>query len=364
MQRSSDLQAPSTPSSPQGGASRFSAAQIAAAIGGQVAGDPEVRVEALEQVSQAQPGQLTFIRDEKFAALWSASGASAAVVSGRVQLEPGPGRALIRVPDADAAMVRLLELFAPPPARPAPGVHPTAIVDPTAQLGAGVSIGAGCVVGARARIGDHCVLHARVTLYDDVALGERSELYPGVVVRERCSLGRRVILHPNVVIGADGFGYTQARSTDPAGPGFVHRKLPHIGTVEIHDDVEIGACSCVDRGKFAATVVGAGTKIDNLVQIGHNVRVGRSCILCGQVGIAGSAQIGDGVMLGGKVAVKDHAVIGAGARVMACAAVMDDIPPGETWGGYPAREARIALREHAAMRKLPDLLKQIGKKSG
>jgi UDP-3-O-[3-hydroxymyristoyl] glucosamine N-acyltransferase len=334
------------------------AAEMARRVGGELRGDADVVLRGVEAIDQAGTGHLTLITNEAYAAKWPACGAAAALVSrnlaGEAALAPDDGRALIFVEDADLAMAEALAFFAPPIARPQPGVHPSAIVDPTAQLGAGVCVGPLVLVGARVRLGDGCVIHGRVTVADDCAIGAGSELWPGVVVGERCVIGSRCILQPNVVIGADGFGYRPSR--DPARPGLV--KIPQIGTVRIGDDVEIGAGTCVDRGKFSATTIGDGTKIDNQCQIAHNCRVGRFCILAGQTGLAGSVTLGDGVVVGGRVAVKDHVTIGSGVRLAACSAVMDDVPAGETWGGYPAREAKVALREHAAMRKLPDLLKQ------
>ncbi len=333
--------------------------EMAHRVGGELRGDPAVVLRGVEAIDTAVPGQLTFITDDAFAARWSASGASAALVTrgltALAKLQPGNQRALIVVDDADLAMAEALALFAPPTPRPVAGIHPSAQVDPTAQLGARVCVGPLAVIAGGARLGDGCIIHGRVTILDDSRIGPNSELWPGVVVRERCMIGARCILHSNVVIGADGFGYRPSR--DPARPGLV--KIPHIGTVRIGDDVEIGAGTCVDRGKFSATEIGQGTKIDNQCQIAHNCRIGRFCVLAGQTGLAGSVILDDGVVVGGRVAIRDHVRIGSGVRLAACSAVMDDVPAGETWGGYPAREAKVALREHAAMRKLPDLLKQL-----
>jgi UDP-3-O-[3-hydroxymyristoyl] glucosamine N-acyltransferase len=232
-------------------------------------------------------------------------------------------------------------------------VHPQAWIDPSATLGAGVTIGPGCYIGPRVVLGDRCLLHAGARVLDDCTLGEDCELYPGVVIRERCRLGRRVVLQPNAVIGADGFNYRPS----PDGRRLI--RLTHIGAVRIEDDVEIGAATCVDRGKFGDTVIGAGSKIDNLCQIAHNCVIGRMCVIAAHVGVAGSARVGDGVMIGGEAGIREHAVIGAGARIMACSAVMGDVPAGETWGGVPAAEARTAWRMHAALRQLPDLVKQL-----
>lgn len=342
----------------------FSAEVIAGRIGGELVGSSAAQVSGIEQIGRAGTGQLTFIRDAKRAAQWSECRATVTLVTRGLTIDPRPdagsGRAVIFVSDADVAMVTVLEMFAPPAVRPPTGVHPTAVIDPSAKLGAGVAIGPYCVIGANVTIGDRTTLHANVTILDHTAVGKGCEFFPGVVIRDRCTIGNGVIFHPNVVIGADGFGY--AASKDPKRPGMI--KFPHIGGVVIGDDVEIGAGSCVDRGKFSDTTIGMGTKIDNQVQIAHNVQIGRFCAISGQAGIAGSAILGDGVILGGKVAVRDNVTIGSGARLAACSAVMHDVPPGEDWGGYPAKDIRATMREHAAFSKLPELIKTLRKKEG
>jgi UDP-3-O-[3-hydroxymyristoyl] glucosamine N-acyltransferase len=298
---------------------------------------------------------LTFIRSPKFAAQWGASRAVAALVSKGVEV-PGHDpkrRALITVDNADVAMAQVLGMFAPKVHGPALGVHPTAAVDPTAQIGQAASIGAMCVVGPRTRVGDGAVLHARVTLGADVMVGPQTVLHPGVVMYDRCTIGARSILHANVVIGADGFGYVP----DPAGRGLI--KLPHIGTVEIGNMVEIGAGTCVDRGKFGATTIGDMTKIDNLVQIGHNVQVGRACIICGSCALAGSVVLEDGVILAGQVGIQDGKRIGTRAIISAQSGVMDDVPPGEVWFGTPAGRHKDQMRSYVALRHLSDHMREI-----
>jgi len=327
--------------------------QIAGLVSGTLTGRGDLRIDGLEQLSVAGASQVTFVRDAKYGAKWPQSKAGAAIVTNGIKLDCGPEQALIHVADADVAMIALLTAFAPPHSRPDAGISPHATIDPTAKLASTVTIGAHCSIGRRVVLGEHVMLHPNVTILDDVSIGDGTEIFPGTVIRERCVIGKRVLMHPNVTIGADGFGYHPA----PGGKGLL--KIPHIGNVVIHDDVEIGASTCIDRAKFASTIVGAGTKIDNLVQIAHNCIIGRCCILAGHAGMAGSSTLGDGVILGGRASIKDHVHIGSGARVMGLGAVMNDIPPGETWGGMPAQEARIALREHAAIRKLPDVLKQL-----
>jgi UDP-3-O-[3-hydroxymyristoyl] glucosamine N-acyltransferase len=199
-------------------------------------------------------------------------------------------------------------------------------------------------------------LRAGVRIGRDVRVGEGSDLHPNVVVEERCVIGRGVIIHAGAVIGADGFGYR------PSEDGRSVVKIPHIGWVEVHDGVEIGACTTIDRGKFGPTVVGVGTKIDNQVQIGHNCRIGRACIICGAVGIAGSVEVEDGVTIGGGAGIRDNIRIGAGAKLAAGVGLMHDVPPGETWLGAPARRFDDAMRDFAAARDLSVTLRDIRKR--
>ena len=330
--------------------------QIADRVGGQLLGDGDTVISGVNPLDTAGPGQITFVRDRRHVSSWHGSAASAALVSAGVHLEPSDHRALVRVDDADLAVAAVLEMFAPPVSRPGPGVHPSALIDPTAELAAGVAVGPRCVVGKRVRLAAGAVLYAGVTVMDDCQIGPRSVLYPGVVLYDRCRLGAGVTVHANAVIGSDGFGYRPA--PDGCGPTI---KIPQIGTVEIGDEVEIGAGTCIDRGKFSATQVGDGTKIDNLCQIAHNARIGRRCILAGQVGLAGSVTVGDGAVLGGQVGVADHLTIGPGARIAAKAGVVSHVPPEAVWYGHPAREIGRALRQVAALRRLPQLVSALRK---
>lgn len=341
-------------------ATQLSISEIARSVSGVVEGDGALMVHGVAALAEAQSGELTFIRDNAHIAAWVSCKAAAAIVGPEVLSAPGLARAFVRVKDADIAVAIVLELFALPPAKAfsgAPGVHPAAVVEPTATLGAGVSIGPHAYIGAGVTIGDRTVIHANVSILENSRVGKDCTLYPSVVIRERCTLGDRVILHPNVSIGADGFGYRAA----PGGRGIV--KIPQLGTVRIGNDVEIGSNSCVDRAKFAATVVGDGTKIDNLCQVGHNCVIGRFCIIAGKAGLSGSVVVGDGVIIGGGCVIKDHITIGAGAKLAGASAVMIDVPPGATWGGYPAQDLRDAFRELSAVRKLPDMMRSLKKKS-
>jgi UDP-3-O-[3-hydroxymyristoyl] glucosamine N-acyltransferase len=330
---------------------------IAAAVEGKLVGRADIGISGLAGLDEAGPGMLTFIRDRGFSHKWRDSKASAALVTEDVAVDghDESSRALIYVKSADVAMLKILSALAWKAEVPATGVHPSAIVDPTAKIAATARVGPMCIVGARTVVSDGCVLVSRVTLGADVAIGPGSTLHPGVVIYDRCSIGAQTILHANVSIGADGFGYVPA----PDGRGLL--KVPHIGTVKIGSGVEIGANSCVDRGKFGATLIGDGAKIDNLVQVGHNVTIGRCAIVCGVTGIAGSVTVGEGAIIGGHVGVADGFTIGAGAKIGAKSGVMCDVPANETWTGVPAAPHREQMRTWSAVKKLPEVLRLLKK---
>jgi len=334
----------------------FSIEEINKLIRGTVTGNPMVSITGVEHVSEATENQLTFIGQKKYVKLWQQSSASAAIVKDSLDIEPGQDRALISVADADLAMSLVLEMFAPEPPKCEVGIHSTAVVDSTAKIGTGAAIGFGCYIGPGVVIGDHAKLYPNVSVLDDTSIGSETIVWSGTVIRERCHIGKRCIIHPNVTIGADGFGYRPS----PDGRGLV--KIPQIGTVEIGDDVEIGAGSCVDRGKFSATSIGDATKIDNLVQIAHNCKLGRSCVMAGQSALSGSVTLGDGVIMGGSSGVSDHVTVGAGAKIGVGTAVLKDVPPGKTLLGHPADDYRKTLRVWASLKQIPDLIKQLKKK--
>ena len=334
----------------------FTTQQICDRVAGRLDGPGNLAITGVEQVDRAAPGHVTFIGSRHYATGWSSSRAAAALVREELDLEPGCGRALIRVADTDLALATVLEMFAPAVVSPPPGVDARAVIDPQAELGADVAIGAGSYIGPRVRVGDGTVIHPNVTVLEDSAVGAGCTLWPGVVIRERCEVGDGCILHANVTIGGDGFGYRPG----PDGRSLV--KIPQIGTVTLGREVELGAGTCIDRGKFSETFIGDGTKIDNLCQIGHGCRIGRCTVIAALVGIGGSTTIGDGAMIGGGSSITDHLTIGDGARLGGASAVMHDIPPGESWAGYPAQPAKTAFREYAAIRKLPDLLRDLKQK--
>lgn len=336
----------------------YTTADLAERVQGELKGRADLGIEGVGALKDASERQITFITDQAHAGLWARSRAAAAVITDGLDAsghDPN-ARALIVVPSASLAIIELLQLFAPPPLLPDAGVHPTAWVHPDASIGQDVRIGPHVSVDRGASIGDRVVLYAGVRIYAEAHVGDDSILHSNTVIRERCHLGQRVITHQNVSIGADGFGFEPA----PDGSGLLH--VPQIGNVELCDDVEIGAASCIDRAKFGTTVIGAGTKIDNLVQIAHNCRIGSSCVIAALSGLAGSVTVGDGVSIGGAVAVSPHVTIGSGVSVGACSGVMRDISPGQTCLGTPATEAREALRQAAALQRLPGWMREVSRR--
>jgi len=328
-------------------------ADVASAVGGSVVGDPERRVTGISTLDRAGAGDLSFLSSAKYAKELVESAAGAVLVTPDLASAPGRCAHRIIVARPHEAMLALIPRFYRLPERPFTGVHPTAIVaadaviDADACVEAFAVIGAGATVAKGAWIGPHCVIGDGVSIGPECRLFSHVTLYPGT------SLGARVALHAGVRIGADGFGYVFHEG--------VHRKIPHVGRCRIGNDVEIGANSTVDRGSLDATEIGDGTKLDNLVHVGHNVRIGRLCLLMAGVAIAGSVRIEDGVVIAGQVGISGHVTIGAKAMLAAQAGVIGDVPAGETWGGYPARPHKEAMRGYAAVRKLPDLLKRLEK---
>ena len=324
----------------------FSVQDINAIINGEVLGETTNQITGLEQIKKANENQATFIGNRKFAALWKDSKASLAIVNDNLDLEPGDNRVLIKVKNADLAMAKLLEAFTPETPHFETDIHPSATIDKTAKIGKGSRVGAGSYIGKDVVLGDNVTIYPNVTILDETTIGDYTTVWPGTIIRERSVIGSHCIFHNNVSIGADGFGY---RPSDD-GRGLV--KIPHIGNVVIGNGVEIGANSCVDRGKFSSTILGDGCKIDNLVQIAHNCVLGRSCIMAGSSGLAGSVTLGDGVIIGGSASIKDHTTIHSGATVGAGSGVMNDVAAGKTVLGYPAVDSREMLKQWVALRKL------------
>jgi|WP_321248067.1 UDP-3-O-[3-hydroxymyristoyl] glucosamine N-acyltransferase len=320
--------------------------EINTLLNGEVLGETSHNITGLEQIQKANNNQATFIGNRKYAAMWADSNASLAISNDNIDLEPGDNRVIIKVKNADLAMAKLLEVFTPEAPVFETDIHPSANIDASATIGDGSRVGAGCYIGKDVVLGKGVILYPNVTVLDDTTIGDHTTVWSGTVIRERSVIGSHCIFHINVSIGADGFGY---RPSDD-GRGLV--KIPHIGNVVIGNGVEIGANSCVDRGKFSSTILGDGCKIDNLVQIAHNCVLGRSCIMAGSSGLAGSVTLGDGVMIGGSASIKDHTTIHSGATVGAGSGVMNDVPAGKTVLGYPAVDSREMLKQWVALRKL------------
>jgi UDP-3-O-[3-hydroxymyristoyl] glucosamine N-acyltransferase len=334
----------------EGARRTLTASSIAAAVRGTLVGDESTEVSAVAPLDRALPHHVSFLASAKYSSLLASSQAGIVLVSPELADTPGAVRARIVVPNPHDAMLSLLSSLYPPPVHRA-GVHATAIIGRGVELGAGAGIGPYVVIGDGARIGAGSVLHSHATIGTGVTIGERCQLFESVTLYPGAMLGADVRLHAGVRIGSDGFGYVFRNGT--------HEKIPHVGRCIIEDGVEIGANTTVDRGSIDDTVIGAGTRIDNLVQIAHNVRVGRLCLIMSQVGIAGSVHIEDGCILAGQVGISGHLTVGKGARLAAQAGVFGSIPAGETWSGYPARPHREALRAQAAMFRLPSIMRAL-----
>lgn len=325
----------------------YTATEIAERLQGRVIGDGAVRLTGFAPADRAQPGDLTFAENETYFARAEQSAASAILVGHALQ---SAKKVLIQVTNARVAFARVLPLFFPEPTF-SPGIHGTAIVAASAQIDPTAHIGPYCVVGDQTRIGARSVLEGGNHVGANCQLGEDVRLFPRVTLYARTQIGHRVRVHAGAVIGADGFGYVL-----DAGE---HRKVPQIGYVVIQEDVEIGANVTIDRGALGPTMVGRGTKIDNLVQVAHNVVVGEHCLLVAQAGIAGSSRLGNYVTLAGQSGVSGHLTIGHAATVAAQSGVMNNIPEGEKWFGSPARPSQRMKRQLIAWEQLPKLLKRV-----
>jgi len=296
----------------------------------------------------AVPGDVSFLSNPKYAAQLATTRASAVILGEDV--EPAPC-AMLRAGDPYLAFAAAVSLLAPDD-RPAPGVSPSAQVDPGASIGQDCHIGAFAVVGAGAVIGARTIVHAHAVIYPGVNLGEDCVIHAHVSIRERCRLGNRVIVQNGAVIGSDGFGFAPR-------PDGTYQKIPQTAPVVIEDDVEIGANTTIDRPAVGETRIEAGSKIDNLVQVAHGVRVGRNVMLVAQVGIAGSTTIGDSTMLAGQVGVAGHLHIGKGTKATAQTGIPNSLPDGSFVSGYPAIDNREWLKSSAVFRRLPEMKKAL-----
>jgi len=322
--------------------------EIARLVEGVLTGDGDLQIEGAATLAVARPGEITLADGPKLAPQLARSLAAAVIVPAGYQPE---GRPFITVSDVHAAFARVVSHFRPPRKTRLSGISPSAYVHPSATVGADVEIHPHVFIGADVVIGEGTVIHSGVQILDGCNLGRHCRLFPNAVLYENTVLGERVIVHAGVVLGAYGFGYTTVQGH--------HKLCAQLGYVEVGDEVEIGAGSTIDRGTYGPTVIGAGTKIDNLVQIGHNCRIGSHNLICSQVGIAGSSTTGDYVVLAGQVGVADHLHIADGALVGAKAGVMIDALPGKRYLGAPAVEERQFFRTVSLLQQLPAMRRQL-----
>ena len=341
---------PKTPESAAAGPAGLTVEELARLLACRFEGDGRTVISGVAGLENAREGDLVFLASPKFRKILEGSPAAAAIVPPE---EPFRGIPVILSETPQLTFIRAVELFFQP-YRPEPGIHSTAVVSPSARIGQRVAVGALTVIEDKAEIGDGTVIFPLVSIYPRVKIGEECVLHSHVSVREDVRIGSRVILHSGVVIGSDGFGYLKLADG-------THKKIPQKGTVVIEDDVEIGANSAVDRAAFGETIIRRGTKIDNLVQVAHNVEIGENAILAGQVGIAGSSRIGKNVVLAGQVGVADHLSVGDNVIAIAQTGIAQDVPAGAVVAGTPQIDVRDWRKASVLLPQLYDLVKGMKK---
>ena len=325
----------------------FTAAEIAARAGGEVVGDGATRISGIAPADMAQAGDLTFADSDAYLAAAEKSAGSDLF---RQRVRSASSKVLIRVPNPRVAVARLLPLFHPP-AKPAAGVHPSAVIAHTAKIDPSARVGPLCAIADGVEIGANAVLHGGNHIGRNSRIGDDTQLFPNVVVYEDCIIGNRVLIHASTVIGADGYGYVFDEGR--------HRKVLQVGNVIIEDDVEIGANSAVDRAALGSTIVGAGSKIDNFVHVAHNCVLGKHVLVMGQSGFAGSTTVGDYSVVAAQAGISGHLKLGRQSTIGAKSGVMRDVPDGGTVLGMPALPDKQTKRQWIALQQLPDLLKQV-----
>ncbi len=323
-------------------------AEIAKIVGGEVVGDENIIITGINGLQEAKKGDLTFVADSKFISLAKTTEATALIVSRDVQI---PGKACILTDNPSFSFSKIISFIYEQDQCRIGGIHPSAVIDKEAVIGKNVAIGPCVVVEGQVILGDNTVIHSGCHIGYKTKIGQNCQIYPNVTIREKVEIGQKVIIHSGAVVGADGFGFTEVDG--------VHEKIPQIGTVCIEDDVEIGANVTIDRARFDKTIIGRGTKIDNLVQIAHNVVIGENCIVVSQTGISGSVHIGNRAILAGQVGVVGHLTIGEGAVVTGRAVVRKSIPSFTKVSGDPARPHIEELRGQIHIKKLPEYIKKI-----
>ena len=327
---------------------KFTLKEIARLIGGELVGDPDVAITGISGIKEAKEGDITFLANPKYSSLVETTKA-AAIITSREPVETS--KPLIRTDNPSIAFTKVVDLAAPDDNKCPEGIHPTAVIHPGVHLAKGVAVGAYTVIEDGVGIGEGTVIYSGCYFGRRVKIGKNCLIYPHVSIRERVEIGNRVIIHSGAVIGSDGFGFAMVKG--------VQEKIPQIGTVSIEDDAEIGANVTIDRARFDKTVIGKGTKIDNLVQIAHNVITGENCVIVAQVGVSGSTVLGKGVILAGQAGIVGHVHIGDKAIVAAQAGVTKSIPAGTKVSGYPAKPHKAARRVNACLQRLPELYKRI-----
>jgi UDP-3-O-[3-hydroxymyristoyl] glucosamine N-acyltransferase len=325
--------------------------ELARLLGARCQGDENLEIVGVEGIETAGPGQLTFVANPKYTPFARTTKAAAVLVTEDFE---AISTATLRTPNPYLAFARAIDFFHPAPVYP-PGIHSTAVIDPSATIGAGVHLGAYAVIGAGVTIGQGSVILPHVVVYPNAVIGKDCLLHANAVVREGCNLGDGVVLQNGAVVGSDGFGFAKE-------DGGRWHKIPQSGAVILGDRVEIQANSCIDRASIGNTEIASGTKVDNLVQVGHGSKVGDNTLLCAQVGLAGSSGVGKNVVLAGQVGVVGHSFIGDGVVVTAQSGVPGDVAPGSVISGSPAFEHRAWMRSIAAFRRLPDVVKKVNKK--
>jgi len=327
--------------------------EVAAMLNAEVEGSDEGEIRDVAKIEEAREGEIAFVANPKYQKFLETTHASAVIVAKDLKVGDGVKPTLLRVKDPYLAFLRMLQHFHPPADPLPPGIHPTAVIAPSAVLGADVRIGANVVIGDRARVGDGTMLLHNTVIGEQVTIGSNTILYPNVTVYAGCRIGSRVIIHSGTVIGSDGFGFA-------AQPDGTYEKIPQMGIVVIEDDVEIGANCAVDRATLGETPIKRGVKLDNLIQVAHNVVIGENTVSAAQAGISGSTKIGKNCMIGGQVGFTGHLEIADGTKIGAQSGVHRSIhKPGGTYFGYPAVPQREAFRIQGAITQLPDLLNTI-----
>ena len=325
----------------------FTAELIAGYLGGEIAGDPKAVVTKLAKIEEGEAGALAFLANPKYEHYIYDTKATIVIVNRSFEPTAPVAATMIRVDDAYSCFAKLLELYVANKPRKK-GVSPLAAIDASATLGDEAYVGEFAVIGANVRLGKNCQIYPHVYVGDNVRLGNNVQLFPGVKIYEQCEIGDNVTIHAGSVIGADGFGFA------PDDKGAYH-KIPQIGNVRIESDVEIGANTCIDRATMGSTVIRRGVKLDNLIQIGHNVTVGENTVAASQVGVAGSSKVGANCMFGGQVGIAGHLTVGDRVKIASKSGVSNSIPEGETYMGSPAMPGIKYHRSHAVFRNLPDL---------